>query len=326
MEYTFYTDASSTGGRGFHLVEQNLTVGQRWSVEEKSLHINVLESKAVLFAILSCLKTVFHSAIMIFSDNTTTVQALKAQGTTKSFSCNKIVRKILRFCEEHDIHLNIAHIAGEKNQIADTASRQFRNLDTEWSISQERFDKICEIFGVPEIDMFASRLNKKLKKFCSWHPDPEANFIDAFSVDLESFNYSYSFPPFSLISRVLKFLNAHPHLNILMIVPLWTGQAWWPMLVRHLIDLPLEIQKSDHTLILPQLPNHLHPRRKHIQMCAVKLSGNNMRLKAFRKKLPRLSSHCDRRRQIASIVHILTNGSSTQRKKTSIPWHQSLIR
>ena len=165
VEYTFYTDASSTGGWGFHLVEQNLTIGQRWSVAEKSLHINVLETKAILFSVLSCLKTVFHSAIMIFSDNTTAVQGLKAQGTTKSFPCNKIIRKILRFCEEHDIHLNIAHVPGVSNQIADKASREFKNLDTEWSIPDETFENICNIFGQPEIDLFASRLNKKLQKF-----------------------------------------------------------------------------------------------------------------------------------------------------------------
>uniref|UniRef100_T1JP53 Uncharacterized protein n=1 Tax=Strigamia maritima TaxID=126957 RepID=T1JP53_STRMM len=36
------------------------------------------------------------------------------------------------------------------------------------------FNKLTEEFGTPSIDLFASRLNFKLKIFYSWAPDPEA--------------------------------------------------------------------------------------------------------------------------------------------------------
>ena len=32
----------------------------------------------------------------------------------------------------------------------------------------------------PEIDLFASRLNKQLPQYCAYRPDPDAKFIDAF--------------------------------------------------------------------------------------------------------------------------------------------------
>ena len=38
------------------------------------------------------------------------------------------------------------------------------------------------IFGLPEIVMFASRLNKLIKCFDSLKPDPETVVVDAFSV------------------------------------------------------------------------------------------------------------------------------------------------
>jgi hypothetical protein len=38
------------------------------------------------------------------------------------------------------------------------------------------------LFGKPEIDMFASRVNTQLPRFDSWKPDPGADDIDAFSV------------------------------------------------------------------------------------------------------------------------------------------------
>ena len=34
---------------------------------------------------------------------------------------------------------------------------------------------------VPDIDMFASRLNKKLLKYASWKPDPESYITDCVS-------------------------------------------------------------------------------------------------------------------------------------------------
>ena len=44
------------------------------------------------------------------------------------------------------------------------------------------FISITRYFGVPDIDLFASRLNSQLRACVSWQPDPYAKFIDAFSV------------------------------------------------------------------------------------------------------------------------------------------------
>ena len=326
IQYTFYTDASSTGGWGFHLVEQNLTVGQQWSPQEKTLHINVLETKSILFSILSCLKKVHHSAIMVYSDNTTAVQGLKSQGTTKSFACNKIMRKILRFCEEHDIHLNIAHVAGKNNQIADTASRKFKNIDTEWSLPQDTFENICKILGNPQIDLFASRLNRKMNKFCSWYPDPEATHVDAFSVDLSNYSYIYCFPPFSLISRVLNMLELHHNITMLLIAPVWQGQPWWPQMLRYLIAPPVLVPKHDRTLILPQCPEQLHKRRKTLRICALKLSANTIKLKVFQKKCQKSFNKSEWTRLNNNTVHTLRDGFNMPGRKGYVLWDQSLLK
>ena len=40
-----------------------------------------------------------------------------------------------------------------------------------------------DLLGKCDIDfVFASRLNKQLPIYVSWHPDPGASFIDAFSM------------------------------------------------------------------------------------------------------------------------------------------------
>ena len=39
-----------------------------------------------------------------------------------------------------------------------------------------------EVYDTPCRDLFASRLNKQLDRYVSWHPDPDAKAVDAFSL------------------------------------------------------------------------------------------------------------------------------------------------
>ena len=80
--------------------------------------------------------------------------------------------------------------------------------------------------GTPTIDLFASRLNKQCLSYVSWRPDPEAFFIDAFSVDWSKI-YFYAFTPFSLIGRCLDNIQACKAEGIL-VVPFWPSQTWYP--------------------------------------------------------------------------------------------------
>jgi len=42
------------------------------------------------------------------------------------------------------------------------------------------FNRLVVITFLPDIDLFASRLNAKLDQFVSWHPEPEELAVDAF--------------------------------------------------------------------------------------------------------------------------------------------------
>jgi hypothetical protein len=86
----------------------------------------------------------------------------------------------------------------EKNMLADFKSRKL-NDQLEWKLNQI-FNKLCAIWQLPGIDLFASRLNFQVEKFCSWKPDPQSEFIYSFTVDWETFYFIYLFPPFSLLN------------------------------------------------------------------------------------------------------------------------------
>ena len=70
-------------------------------------------------------------------------------------------------------------------------------------LSARVFKRIVALFGQPDIDPFASRLNAQVETYVSWKPPPMAKFVDAFTVDWSQF-FFYAFPPFYLVSRCVK--------------------------------------------------------------------------------------------------------------------------
>ena len=94
---------------------------------------------------------------------------------------NDLAVDIWEYCIQQGVVISAAHIPGIHNVLADIASREFSD-SAEWAIPQNIFDGITEKFGIPDIDMFASRLNKKLCRYASWKPDPESCIIDSMCV------------------------------------------------------------------------------------------------------------------------------------------------
>ena len=73
----FFTDASNQVW-GAHL--ENMTVSGSWTNQEKTLHINVLELKAVFLAFKSFQNTIQNKRILIATENATVVSYLNKQG------------------------------------------------------------------------------------------------------------------------------------------------------------------------------------------------------------------------------------------------------
>lgn len=71
--------------------------------------------------------------------------------------------------------LTVAHIPGTaENVIADQESRKIRS-ETEWALDSRTFQMAVKECGfTPNIDLFASRLNNKCRKYVSYLPDPGA--------------------------------------------------------------------------------------------------------------------------------------------------------
>ena len=219
-----YTDASMEGW-GAHMEDQ--ATGGRWSQVERQAHINVLELKAIDFGLRSlCDEPGLH--VKVFTDNTTALAYIRHQGGVRSPECNEVAQDIWSWCEARDIWLSVAHIPGVENDLADYKSRNFSD-NLEWELKQELFDTIVRVFGQPEIDLFATRLNCKVEKYVSWQPDPHAFAVDAFTLKWTD-KFVYAFPPFSCVGRTIqKFIQEG--VRGILVVPWWTGQPWWGRLV-----------------------------------------------------------------------------------------------
>ena len=98
---------------------------------------------------------------------------------------------------EMKITINASYIPSRENTEADRESR-ITNVDTEWELNGKYFNKIVKKWGNPEIDLFATRKNRK----CSRFRDPGTQLIDACTQDWANWNF-YAFPPFSVILKTI---------------------------------------------------------------------------------------------------------------------------
>ena len=278
-----YTDASQTGW-GAHIDHGNNTCGV-WSKSESLRHINYLELLAVKLALASLFDNRSNIHVRVMSDNTTTVSYINSMGGCKSRECNSITKDIWDWARERNIWLSAAHIPGSSNVDADQLSRNL-NLNLEWMLSKPIFQRIVSLFGKPDIDLFASRLNAQVETYVSWRPQPMAKFVDAFSIEWSQF-FFYAFPPFCLISRCVQKI-IHDQASGILVIPRWTTQPFFTVVLSLLIDMPRVLKASAQNLIHPALDSP-HPLHQRLELLVCKLSGNPCKTQRFRQTLLKLS-------------------------------------
>ena len=144
-----FTDAS-TFGWGAHMGLHN-TAGI-WNYVERMEHINVLECVAVLRALIKFKLFVQNKSVLLSTDNATTMSYINRQGGTKSLDMFNTTHQILMWCH---------------------------TVNTEWSLHPTVTQDLWNLWIQPDIDLFTTIYNRKLKRYVSPFPDEEAVTIDA---------------------------------------------------------------------------------------------------------------------------------------------------
>ena len=219
-------------------------------------------------------------------------------GGMASLEMDKLAKKIWQWCLERDIHLCASHISSCENVSADFSSRNFSD-STEWMLKKEIFQRLCKQCFVPDIDLFASRLNYQVEKFVSWLPEPGAFRYDAFSFSWAEFA-PYIFPPFALVARCLNKIIEDRVSRVLIVIPHWVSQPWFPMLLSMLVSFPIRIPRHKDILVLPH-NGQMHPLRR-LSLVALVVSGIPSETEEFQTRLLIPSAHLGGRVQRNSTV------------------------
>ena len=287
-DYVINTDAS-TAGCGCFDRETGGKTGGRWDPQEQTNHINYLELKAILLGLQSFTHNRTGKHIRIMTDNTTAKACINKQGSTQSAKCNEITREIWEYAQANDLWLTAAFCPGRENVEADEASRVFDDK-TEWSLHHDFFQVLCNIWGQPTIDLFASRLNKKCARYAAWQPDPGAVFVDSFMADWGQEEMLYAFPPFSIVHMVLQKI-IQDNAEGFVLVPFWPSQPWSTLLADLTCKTPFVFDVNTDELFLPfrQGPTGRHPLAGRLKMIAAYCSG---RLWNNRGSIPVSSTPC----------------------------------
>lgn len=266
FQLEIHSDASTTG---WGCVCDSKKASGPWSQKEKQFHINYLELKAAYLGLQCMAKNMNNCEILLRIDNTTAVAYINKMGGIQFPHLNSITRLIWQWCEQRNIWIFASYINTKDNFEAD---RESRKINIEWELSSAAFNKIIEVFGIPEIDLFASRVNKKCKKFVSWKCDPESFAVDAFTINWKDI-FFYAFPPFSLVLKCLHKIRSDKAIGIL-VFPYWPSQPWFPLIKLMAVkDLVLF---NPHKDLLSSPFRAYHPLHQQLTLAAGLLSAKHI--------------------------------------------------
>ena len=179
---------------------------------------------------------------------------------------------------------------------------------------------IFSLFGKPDLDLFASRLNHQLTCYVSWIPDPNAVGVDAFTLDW-GIQYNHVFPPFSLIPQVLQKVE-EDQAEVILVAPHWPTQSWFPKLTRLLVQFPVLLPSRPNIVHLPFNSGKEHPLGVKLLLMACHLSGKASETKAFQRGLKSSSCSLGGKEPRSSTGHSYRGGPHLAVDGILIPFNQ----
>ena len=151
-----FTDASNTGW-DTHLA-QNST-GGLWSLFKKAPSHQPSRDEGGSSG-SAILQDKLNNQVLIASDNTSVVSYINKQGGTKSADLCALMWRILTWCHQNNVKLRARHVPGLLNMIAYGLSRRNQIQSIKWSLSPQIFKQISKLWESPQVDLFATSLNK----------------------------------------------------------------------------------------------------------------------------------------------------------------------
>ena len=199
-----------------HLRSSDLSIGDYLEDEMKNKHINVKEMYAVAKALESLPLDVKHCRVDIQVDSQVVIHAWSGRGS-RSRDLTELAKRIFQFVTQRNLSVSMSYVPSGSNP-ADWFSRKLSNSDA--ILSQRCWELLQFEFGGHEghnLDLMSLDSNTQRDK-CGNHlrhftpyPTSDSSGVNVFNQNLsvcDGVNVNaYVFPPFSLISPLLHFLQ-----------------------------------------------------------------------------------------------------------------------
>ncbi|KAA6372115.1 MAG: putative reverse transcriptase [Streblomastix strix] len=261
-QMTMTTDEATSGcGSSLERELEMIAIAHgTWNKRQVKLTSINREIKAITQGPRSFAKTLKNSRVQslaIRNDNSTAVFDIRKW--IISISLIKEIKQIHQTIEKLGIQIQITHLPGVKNEIADALSRLPRAGD--YKLKEKIFRQTCLQMNLnPTIDSFSQHFNNLLPRLMSTIRGQGEIAIDALN-QTKKMELPWIHPPISLLPAVLKKIREE-QMEAMIIAPLWPGQIWYTELVNEnaqslMLGWSNEILEPGTSLIKKNLK--LHP-------------------------------------------------------------------
>ena len=232
-----------------------------------------------------------------------------------NITVSNIIKKIWEFCIDRNLWIFASYIPSKRDKTANKESRKLRDK-MEWALHQWVFDKIIEKLGLPDADLFASREILKSNQKTLYYLDLEASSVNAFAPKWSGRKF-YAFPPFSITETVISKIERE-QANGILIMPIFTNQAWFSRLLRLCVEKPLLLPDTNIALFFPYSTKD-KPVMMKAKLMTCHVSGNLLRNRKFLKKLQKSSCAPGDQELNPSMNVISNNGTCYTINRVSVP-------
>ena len=230
IQLTIHTDSS---GFAWGACMGEDTIRDYWSVgDHRPIHIK--EADALFKSLCSLSEKIRDSRVDAYVDNQALLWSWEREGA-RDIRMNGILKQIFFLSMKFNFDLKMHYVSTSDN-IADSPSRELSRADC--MLSLRYWHMVDNDFGPHTFDLMALDSNaqssldgRTLKHYTPW-PLPQSDGVNVFSQKLVSAENYYVFPPFCMISALVRFLESFRDHSIrcTMVIPKFHPlPLWWPI-------------------------------------------------------------------------------------------------
>ena len=159
---------------------------------------------------------------------------LEKKGTSHNLALNQGGKEFFWLTDKGQFHLDLEYVESKHN-VADKFTRQSPGLEA--SLTKEYFRRIWDNFGPFTWDLMASQanVNRDLEGkpilFFSRYYEEKSQGVDVIHQQLGLLQQMFCFPPFPMISKLLKLFQSQKVSCVLLVPKTWA--PWRNLLQAH---------------------------------------------------------------------------------------------